>query len=137
MFEDAAEELAAIPLADQARTEYLALALDLAMARKLWNEGITLATELYRREPNNPDLCLHLAFCLHETGRTEDARNTLVRGPASLAKISTYYYNLACYEAQLGNLDSARSRLEIAIQMEPTYRKCSLEDPDLAPLRNV
>jgi hypothetical protein len=43
-------------------------------------------------------------------------------------------YNLACYECQLGNLDSAKLYLEQAIRMNPGFRKQALDDPDLDPL---
>ena len=46
----------------------------------------------------------------------------------------TIHYNLACYEAQLGQLDSARKRLAKAIEMEPIFAKIALEDADLAEL---
>ncbi len=47
---------------------------------------------------------------------------------------ATILYNLACYAAQLGHLDSARARLTEAIKLEPVCREMALVDPDLALL---
>ncbi len=44
-------------------------------------------------------------------------------------------YNLACYAAQLGHLDSARARLAEAIRLDSAYRALALADPDLVKLR--
>ena len=44
-------------------------------------------------------------------------------------------FNLACYAAQLGHLDSARARLTKAIKLDPACRAKALADPDLIDLR--
>jgi hypothetical protein len=47
---------------------------------------------------------------------------------------STIKFNLACYEAQMGNLDQAKANLERATRIDPRFRLIALEDPDLQPL---
>ena len=53
----------------------------------------------------------------------------------SILTCATILYNLACYAAQLGHLDSARARLSEAIKLEPACRELALADPDLVQLR--
>ncbi len=45
------------------------------------------------------------------------------------------HFHLACSEAQLDHLDTARDHLASAIQLMPGYRELALAEPDLAPLR--
>ena len=44
------------------------------------------------------------------------------------------YFNLACYECQLGNLAGAKAKLEQAFALNGDLRTMALEDPDLEPL---
>jgi transcriptional regulator with GAF, ATPase, and Fis domain len=57
-----------------------------------------------------------------------------IRLPA-LRERPLYHYTLACYEAQLGDLDEARRRLGRAIELRPDLAERATTDPDLAPLR--
>jgi len=43
------------------------------------------------------------------------------------------HFNLACYECQLGNLETTKERLRRAFELEPLYRQRALDD-DLKPL---
>jgi hypothetical protein len=55
----------------------------------------------------------------------------LLSGPASLKAEATYHYNLACYEAALGNLDQARAHLDVSFAMDKKLRDHARTDPDL------
>jgi len=86
-------------------------------------------------DPDDPVLFINSATCLHELGRTAEARELLLAGPPALRERPLYHYNLACYEAQLGDLDEARRRLGRAIELRPGLAERATTDPDLAPLR--
>jgi hypothetical protein len=45
------------------------------------------------------------------------------------------HFNLACYEAQLGNLADARVFLETACGLNANFVELAKNDDDLAPLR--
>jgi tetratricopeptide (TPR) repeat protein len=135
MTEDAWEELQQVAAEHRLVPEYLQLSLAVLMKKGQWEEAIPVAERLCVKMSDMPDPFLNLAFCLHEQGLTAKAKDCLIQGPPSLTQVSTYYYNLACYEARLGNLENARSTLEIACKMNPEYASCALEDPDLEPLR--
>lgn len=50
---------------------------------------------------------------------------------------AVFHFNLACYEAQLGNLDDARVFLETACGLDESFRELAKTDDDLAPLRQA
>lgn len=135
MTDDAWSELQHVAPEHRQIPEYLQLCLAVLMKKRLWAEAVPMAEKLCAKMSDMPDPFLHLAFCLHEQGQTEKAKNCLLQGPPSLTQVSTYYYNLACYEARLGNLENARNTLDIACKMDPQYRDCAQEDPDLEALR--
>ncbi len=43
-------------------------------------------------------------------------------------------FNLACYAAQMGDLNDARDCLRHAVASDEELKQKALEDPDLAPL---
>ena len=44
------------------------------------------------------------------------------------------YYNLACYDCQLGQIHSAKQYLKQAFRIDSDWRLQALEDEDLKPL---
>ena len=85
--------------------------------------------------PDDPVLFINSAYCMHALGRTGEAKELLLGGPASLRERPLFHYNLACYEAQLGDLPEARRRLTRAVELRPDLAERATTDPDLAPLR--
>jgi hypothetical protein len=49
-------------------------------------------------------------------------------------KDGTIQFNLACYEAQIGNLDRAKAHLTCATKIGAKFSAMALNDPDLEPL---
>ena len=105
------------------------------MGRKDWPGALALLDELRTGDPADPALFINSAFCLHAMGRTGEAKAMLLTGPAGLDERPLFHYNLACYEAQLGNLDEAGRRLQRALELSPGLAVTAAKDPDLAPLR--
>lgn len=135
MLDEAEAELVGLGAEAQDCAQFWRLGLAVAMAQRRWEEGIIRAEVLVTLCPEAADGYLHLAFCLHELGQTSEARKVLLSGPPPLRGTPIYFYNLACYEAQLGNVERARELLEVALQLDPGYREVAKTDPDLAPLR--
>jgi hypothetical protein len=80
---------------------------------------------------------LHAGFCLHELGKTAEAKQLLLKGPAALLKEPIYYYNMGCYEALLGNVKDARINLETSFRMDSTFRELAKRDPDLKAVQSL
>ena len=57
--------------------------------------------------------------------------------PPSLLKEPTYHYNLACYEARLGNFAEAHAHLETSFAMDRKFREFAKGDSDLEPIRHL
>src|SRR5207249_7602467 len=96
-------------------------------------QALTTARELCKAAPQSAAGFVHAAFCLHELGRTAEAKEMLLAAPQVIENEPVYHYNLACYECALGNLDAARMHLEKSFAMDKKYRAFAKTDPDLAP----
>ncbi len=71
---------------------------------------------------------------LYAASGEKESQNLHDHGADRFPTGATIFYNLACYVAQLGHLDSARARLASAIKLDSECREMALADPDLAPL---
>lgn len=135
MADDALQELASAGARHANDPDVLELKAAILMRRKDFASALKILDFLCRALPFSGDYFMHAAFCLHELKRTQEAKDRLLGAPKTLRKRALYHYNLACYEAQLGALDSARLALDRAVTMDESFRDIAREDPDLAPLR--
>ena len=135
MYDDAIAELDTLPEPAGGHATVVELRAVILMQAKRWKPALTAARSLCRIEPEKTSGFIHAAFCLHELGRTEEARDILIGGPESLHVEPTFHYNLACYECALGNLALARLHLDKSIQLDKKFRDFARSDPDLAALR--
>jgi predicted Zn-dependent protease len=130
-------ELNAIDPELQDRPEVLQLRLHHLMREKRWATALKISRKLCRAAPDCSAGFLHAGFCLHELGKTAQAKAVLLRGPAALLSEPIYYYNMGCYEALLGNLNDARTNLETSFQMDSTFRELAKQDPDLKAVQPI
>lgn len=135
MLREALAELDALEAETRERPEILEMRLLILMQARKWKEALSISRRLCKLAPDSSAGFVHTAFCLHELGRTEDAKAILLSGPVSLSNEPTYHYNLACYECALGHLESARAHLETSFSMDKKFRDFARHDPDLEPLR--
>jgi tetratricopeptide (TPR) repeat protein len=135
MYARARQELATLPLHTFASADVVEIRLLCDMGEHRWEEALKLSHELRRLHPEDPDGCLHEAYCLHELGRTQEALHLLKSGPTVLHQRALYYYNLACYNARLGELEAALQLLNHAFEMDQSLRRVAKKDSDLDALR--
>lgn len=128
-------ELALIPEDLRGESVVVETMLSVLMQAQRWTAALPVGQELCRLEPEKSEGFIHAAFCLHELGNTKAAKELLMNGPAKLKAEATYHYNLACYEARLGNLDQARAYLDVSFAMDKNLKEFALDDPDLDVLR--
>lgn len=114
----------------------MALEMHIAVLLRLhrWKPAATISRKLCKLHPDLPAGYIHLAYCQHEIGKTAEAREILLKGPQTLRKEGTFFYNLACYDAVLGDLTSARHNLARSISIDKRFREYARKDSDLAPL---
>jgi predicted Zn-dependent protease len=137
MLQESLAELDAIPARLQRRPEVLQLRLHHLMRNKRWPKALSVSRTLCRVAPDSAVGFLHAGFCLHQLGRTEEAKALLVRGPIALLKDPIYYYNMGCYDALLGNVHEAEANLRISFKMDSSFRDIARKDPDLAALHDL
>src|SRR3954467_5185478 len=130
-------ELNAIDKDFQNRPEVLQLKLHHLMREKRWATALRISQKLCRAAPDCSAGFLHAGFCLHELGKTEEAKQLLLKGPVALLKEPIYYYNMGCYEALLGNVKDARINLETSFRMDSSFRELAKKDPDLEAVKDM
>ena len=134
MHADALAELEALELVVRNRPDVIELRVLILMHAKKWDKALADSRKLCEVRPGAAIGYIHTAFCLHELGRSSEAKSALLSGPAVLLQEPTYHYNLACYECALGNLESAQAHLETSIALDKKFRDYAKNDPDLKPL---
>ena len=137
MLPESMAELRAIDAEFQDRPEVLQLRLHNLMRRKKWVQALRISQKLCRVAPDCCTGFLHASFCLHELGRTAQAKKLLLTGPPLLLKEPIYYYNMGCYEALLGNVQDARVHLHTSFKMDESFRELAKQDPDLESVQGL
>lgn len=128
---EALRELDELPPEDQRTLPILQVRLFIFMRNRRWRDAMAVCDQLRALDPQQSTGFIHGAFCLHELGQTREAKDLLLQGPASLLREATYYYNLGCYDAVLGNREDAVHSLEISFRMDDKFREIAKYDPDL------
>ena len=134
MCREAMRELKTLPVEFRGKAVVLELEIVVLIRDSRWKAASVAARRLCRTQPDLAAGYIHLAYCLHELGDTNGARDTLRKGPPALHKEGTYYYNLACYDAVLGDLDAARMNLARSIRIDKRFRDFAKGDTDLSAL---
>ncbi len=135
MPEDALEELKGLAREEQGEKRVLELKLAAQMAKEYWREASETARELCAHSVDEPEYFLSAAFCLHENGKTDDARNLLLKGPQVLHEMPVFHYNMACYLWVLGDGERAKAHLDIAIGMDESFLESARDDRDLVGMQ--
>ena len=130
-------ELKAIEKSDHDRAEVLQLRLHHLMREKKWAQALSVSRRLCRVAPHCTAGYLHAGFCLHELGKTLQAKKLLLKGPVALLREPIYYYNMGCYDALLGNSKSAQVHLLTSFKMDPSFRDIAKKDPDLESVQEL
>jgi len=137
MHDDALAEIDTIPAEFADISEVQEARLMILMHARRWKEALAISRKACKANPDAASGFIHAAFCLHELGRTHDAKTLLLEGPEALLKEPTYHYNLACYEARLGNLAEAHAHLQTSFAMDRKFREFAKGDSDLEPIRHM
>jgi predicted Zn-dependent protease len=137
MHDEALAQLDELAEEQQDRVEAIRMRIDILLRKQEWQSALRLSLRMCEIHSKENYGYIHAAFCLHEVGRTLDAKQTLLDGPPGLLDEPVYYYNLACYDAALGNLDQARAYLRASFQLDKSLRELAKKDPDLAIIRDA
>lgn len=136
MLADAASELARIPREDDETREVMEARLDLATQRRTWKTAVRHGEQLATRYPEIEAGWIGWAYALRELQKIEEAKGVLLEAePRHGKKSALLHFNLACYYALLGEVDTARERLARACKLDARFKDEALTDPDLASVR--
>ena len=85
--------------------------------------------------PGEPGHFIDFAYATRGAESLQMAHAILTRGAALHPKDGTIQFNLACYEARLGDIDRAKVHLTQATKIDARFSLLAIDEPDLEPLR--
>lgn len=136
MYVDANEELEKIDPFLRAVPEILALRMEIYRGLEKWELIAEIAKRLTEFEPDNPQWPVSLAYAARRAHSIQTAKEILLNAESQFPKEAVIPYNLACYECQLSNLESAKNYLKQSFRIDLKWRITALDDPDLQSLWN-
>jgi tetratricopeptide (TPR) repeat protein len=137
MNDDAWSELADIERCFPATPSIVQMKVLLLLKDKRYDDGFELSSELRRMEPHGCAGYIHGAYCLHELERTNEALDLLEKAPSTVRDEAIYHYNKGCYQAALGDVDTARSCLSKSFDLDERLLAVARKDPDLSGIRDA
>jgi hypothetical protein len=75
---------------------------------KKWDTCVDIVAAIIKLAPRRGDALIPRSFVLHESKRTQEAFDQLRPVADKFPKVWTIPYNLACYAAQMQQLNAAR-----------------------------
>jgi len=136
MFDEAQAELEKIDPFCRHLPEVLSARIPHYRALKKWDLIAVVARTLTEWNPEEPGNFVDWADAICRTESIPAAHAILTQAASLHPTDPTIQFNLACYEAQMGNLDRAKAHLKRATEIDGKFRLMALKDPDLEPLRS-
>lgn len=136
MPDEAFGELTGVPVPEQTDPSVLLAKVRVLLHLKRWRDAEELSLMGTNHHPDEEEFTVQRAFALHQLDKGEEAVNVLLAAPEWIRRTGILHYNLACYEARLGDLGTARQCIKAAIQLNAAMKKNARVDPDLQALWN-
>ncbi|MEQ1861219.1 MAG: hypothetical protein ABMA13_14955 [Chthoniobacteraceae bacterium] len=136
MAEEALEEITGTAETESDQPEVLLARNRVLLHLGRWKEVEALAAHAIKCHPERDEFTVQRAFALHKMKKGDLALSVIDAAPEWIRRTGILHYNLACYEAQLGDIKTARHCISVAIQMNEAMRKNAKSDPDLRGLYN-
>ncbi len=136
MQKEAMGELNNVPLVAQGDPAVLLARVRALLHRQSWSEAEELALRCIEAFPEIEEFTVQRAFAICRTKTAEVAIEVIEAAPAWIRRTGILHYNLACYEARLGDLSMARRCIDTAIQINSAMARNAKVDPDLQSLYN-
>ena len=136
MYDDAWDELKEIEKSYPLTPLILQMKILLLLKEKSWDLALGLSEKLQRMEPENGAGFIQGAYCLHEMKRTNEALELLEIAPDSVRSDAIYFYNKGCYQAAIGDLDTAFDCIKKSFDLDESLIEVARRDPDLAILKD-
>ena len=135
LVEEAAAELAALPLPESDSIAALSLRAFVLQAQEQWLLLQAVTATLTTRQPEEAGWWVMWAYATRRAQSLEAAEAILREAEMRHPEEATIQFNLGCYACQRGRLEEARRRVDRAIALDASFRAQADTDEDLAPLR--
>lgn len=133
---EALEELGNVPDSERVDSSVMLAKVRVLLHLKEWRNAEALSLEGSVHHPQEEEFTVQRAFALHQLNKGDEAVEVLLAAPEWIRRTGILHYNLACYEARLGNLSTAKQCIRAAIQLNAAMKKNARIDPDLQALWN-
>ena len=139
---EAGEEISRISPENLDDPDVLEVRWQVCAAGGSWDAALGAAEKLIEVAPDRVAAWLHRAYALRRSsnGGLQPAAEALRPAFDKFPQAALVPYNLACYAAQLGQLDAAMDWLKHAMKRSDkagTIKEMALADEDLRPLRKL
>lgn len=136
MSQEALDELCAVPEEEKHDPSVMLARIRVLLHLQRWAEAEQLSNFGNSSHPEEGEFTVQRAFALHQLNKGEEAVEALLAAPEWIRRTGILHYNLACYEARLGDVSTARQCIRAAIQLNAAMKKNAKIDPDLQALWN-
>jgi predicted Zn-dependent protease len=134
--DEALKELDSISPQQRNQSAVLRARIRVLLHMKRWRDANDLSQRGAEIYPDENEFMVQRAFALHQLKKGGEAVRVLLSAPEWIRRTGILHYNLACYEAQLGDLVTARQCIRAAIEINASFKKNARHDPDLQRLWN-
>ena len=112
---------------------------EIAFRARDWSSASVIAADVMDALPAEPIGWIYRAFAQQQMGQLAEARQTLLAGARRFPNDWRIAYNLACYNAQVGDIAGAWNWLERAAELGDAaiIKSCAASEPSLKPLWEV
>jgi tetratricopeptide (TPR) repeat protein len=108
MYVEALDELESIQPEERNSSTVLGLRLEIYRSAQNWKMMEIVASELLKRQPNDPVHWNDLAFSIRRKDSIKAAQTLLLEALEKFPNHATTRYNLGCYACKLGDLEEAK-----------------------------
>jgi tetratricopeptide (TPR) repeat protein len=133
---EALEEFAGVPRGERNDSSVMLAKIRVLLHLKHWKRAEKLSARGGELHPDEDEFTVQRVFALHQLEKGEEAFRVLLAAPEWIRRTGILHYNLACYEARLGDINTARRCIDAAIELNSAIKKNARTDPDLAALWN-
>jgi tetratricopeptide (TPR) repeat protein len=134
MLQEANAELEEIDPLSRHLPEVLQARLAIYRELRKWDLMLVVAKKLVEWNPKEPANFVDWAYAARRAESIHIGHAILKQAAELHPAYALIQFNLACYEAQLGNIDRAKTHLSRATKLDGQFSRLAIDDPDLQPL---
>lgn len=134
MVSAAERELARLSVRHRCYADVIELRIRVLLARNRFEKAAWLARSASKVYPGVAEFYLFASRAYEALHRPDQAKEVWVSAPSLFHVSGIFHFNLARFEAQLGNPASARQHIKLAIELDPAMQSRAEADPGLREL---